>query len=731
MLKILKTIPKERREIQRPQVTWCDAPPSGPFPNERAWDSESLSTLERPGLAVSAEQRNREAWHRHPSQEARGRSSRALFGVALRENVLRTVIVVRRRAIAQKAEAVSEAATPRTAHEKLHSRKASSEPFIYTTMSEEDGDGDILGPDGQVTARVDRDRRAPRFSWTPAYEATFFRSLCESVQLGLRENSSFKAEAWERAAQALQESHGAYPTKNHLINKSDNARKRFRLWRGLRENPDFLYNPVTRTVTATEDAWRAHIEREPLSRALRGRPFDHEDYMEILYPDVVGSGGAPKRIMKPRRRTDGPLTDDTEMPGTGILNLQSEPLAPRPSGLESPTQHRPSISQTPTTSSSGSLTQQRPISTTLPSRAPTSSTSALTPPDETVPQTRKRQLPPTGTSAAFNSTPPSVAIPLNQQMPASPEKRRRTSSNDSTRPSRSMTATLNSSALPITMSDMHSTGALSPQTETQASAQTPVLEELLDVFKSQSRATPQWREEALEVFFRDFADEDLDLQVKISEDVLCNESKAIMFCKMPVRVRQHWVKKFRDKHVSYADVAASGPKQTPEEVANPIFLLFQAAAPQPIEIEPTETASTASLVDVDMPSVHTVSSDFLEQDVQTTTQADRLDREETARTEKAKVEQAKKDVAAKAKKADSWLTRQVAGLSDGSASAVVIANLVGVVGLSSYLGYKAWGLYEKGRLSWQAVGLGVGILASVGAVEAVFGRYLYKGKKNN
>lgn len=125
-------------------------------------------------------------------------------------------------------------------------------------MSEDDAD--VLGPDGQPPARVDRDRRAPRFSWTPAYEATFFRSLCESVHLGLRENSSFKAEAWERAAVALQESHGAYPAKSHLINKSDNARKRFRLWRGLREDPEFVYNPVSRTVTATEEAWAAHIE---------------------------------------------------------------------------------------------------------------------------------------------------------------------------------------------------------------------------------------------------------------------------------------------------------------------------------------------------------------------------------------------------------------------------------------------------------------------------------------
>lgn len=133
-------------------------------------------------------------------------------------------------------------------------------PEVLKTSSMSEDDLDAVGNDSMGTAALDGDRRAPRFSWTPAYETTFFRSLCESVQLGLRENNSFKAEAWKRAAAALQSTHGAYPNKSHLINKSDNARKRFRLWRGLREDPEFLYNPVTRTVTATEEGWRAHLE---------------------------------------------------------------------------------------------------------------------------------------------------------------------------------------------------------------------------------------------------------------------------------------------------------------------------------------------------------------------------------------------------------------------------------------------------------------------------------------
>jgi hypothetical protein len=180
--------------------------------------------------------------------------------------------------------------------------------------------------------------------------------------------------------------------------------------------------------------------------------------------------------------------------------------------------------------------------------------------------------------------------------------------------------------------------------------------------------------------------------------------------------------------MDYAAAAAKGPKQSPEE----------AAAPQPPQVIPNESASTASLVDVDMPSVHTVNSEFLDQDVQTDTQAERRDREDAAAEAKAQREEAerkaKKAAAAakaKARRADNWLTAQFAQLSDGSASALVIANLAAVVGVSSYLGYRAWGLYDKGRLTWGNVGVGAGILGAVGAFQAVFGNYLYKGKKDN
>lgn len=263
--------------------------------------------------------------------------------------------------------------------------------------------------------------------------------------------------------------------------------------------------------------------------------------MEILYPDVIGSGGAPKRIMKPRRRTDGAPADDAEMPGTGVLNLQGS----TGSAIASPDQQqRPALSQTPTGSSTGSLPTQQAqqaattsTTTLVPANtAATRSSSALTPPDETMPQaqpasqTRKRRTGPTGSQAEPESSPALVGTLSGPAEPAtsSPQKRRRTSSRGGV-----IAPVLNSSTLPNQLKD-------------SSSLAIPLVEELLDALKS--RSVPRWREQALDIFFRDFAEEELDLQVKISENLLSNENKAMVFCKMPERVRHHWVGKYREMH---------------------------------------------------------------------------------------------------------------------------------------------------------------------------------------
>ncbi|KAI8239206.1 L10-interacting MYB domain-containing protein [Colletotrichum sp. SAR 10_96] len=402
-------------------------------------------------------------------------------------------------------------------------------------------DDEFTGPDGPSgAAGGDRDKRAPRFSWTPAYEATFFRSLCDSVQLGLRENHSFKADAWDRAATALREKHGAYPTKSHLVNKSDNARKKFRLWRGLREDPEFLYNPTTRTVTASEEAWRAHIEKEPLSRALRGRPFEHEQYMEILYPDVVGSGGAPKRIMKPKRKGPDVIqgSEDPDMPGTAVLDLQVDPPYRPPSQScvnQQPAQSRGSVSQTPAANVHQPMIpqqqtqqpQQRPTSTTIPPRTHIAGTSALTPPEETA--TGRKRFP--------QHAPTTDKAPTAQMghPTAQPVEKRRRISGYANPAQASASASSSASNLDATTASMMNVGK-------------QLLEDGLVKIADAIRGPTRYPEQAIDIFFRDFSDEDMDLQLKIAEKALTDDNKAMIFCKMPPPLRNHWVKRLRELH---------------------------------------------------------------------------------------------------------------------------------------------------------------------------------------
>ncbi|ROW05802.1 hypothetical protein VMCG_05200 [Cytospora schulzeri] len=140
--------------------------------------------------------------------------------------------------------------------------------------------------------------------------------------------------------------------------------------------------------------------------------------------------------------------------------------------------------------------------------------------------------------------------------------------------------------------------------------------------------------------------------------------------------------------------------------------------------------STGSLIDVDSQSVRTVPSDFMEQDIQTETQAARLQQEEDAATAREKAKQKKEAAKSKAKKADNWLATKIASLTEGQSTGIVAANLAAVVGLGAVLGYKAWGLHERGQFSWKTAGIGAGIVATVGAIETVFGQYFNKARGN-
>lgn len=160
---------------------------------------------------------------------------------------------------------------------------------------------------------------------------------------------------------------------------------------------------------------------------------------------------------------------------------------------------------------------------------------------------------------------------------------------------------------------------------------------------------------------------------------------------------------------SYADVAARGPTQTAEEAR---------AAPVP-ELEQTESVESASLIDVDSQSVHTVPSDWQSQDVQTKTQRERL----TIERELDEIKARSEEEYARAKKMGKKGARKIKANSENP---IFVANALAVIGLSGALGFGAYRKYVGGELTWKVVGAWAGIVGLFGVGDFYLSQYVFR-----
>ncbi|KAF9895041.1 pyruvate dehydrogenase complex dihydrolipoamide acetyltransferase component (E2) [Aspergillus nanangensis] len=162
--------------------------------------------------------------------------------------------------------------------------------------------------------------------------------------------------------------------------------------------------------------------------------------------------------------------------------------------------------------------------------------------------------------------------------------------------------------------------------------------------------------------------------------------------------------------MSYAEAAAKGPKQTADEVCVSqtitVFHVPVCRAPSVGRVYKDESESTASLVDVDSPHVQAVDAGFLDQDVKTTTQAERIEREEKEEEERKAQEKRK----AKAK-------RKASSVGRNTGNPVFVGNAVLLGLLGAGLGYGAYKKHVENALSWEVVGLWTGAVGAFGAVD--------------
>ena len=197
-----------------------------------------------------------------------------------------------------------------------------------------------------------------------------------------------------------------------------------------------------------------------------------------------------------------------------------------------------------------------------PPRSSVSSAAALTPPEETALQGRKRLQAPDGNSANNTGQPPDkrrrTAAPgyldLTQQQQQQQQQHQQQHQQQSQQQHQQQQQQQQQQQHPNTNTAGPSTSAnaaaiLPTPAATTVSETLQLLSEALrGNARGSNKPNPGWQEQAMDTFFRDFAAEDMDLQLKIAEKVLTDENKAMVFCKMPDALRRHWVKRLREVH---------------------------------------------------------------------------------------------------------------------------------------------------------------------------------------
>jgi vacuolar-type H+-ATPase subunit H len=191
--------------------------------------------------------------------------------------------------------------------------------------------------------------------------------------------------------------------------------------------------------------------------------------------------------------------------------------------------------------------------------------------------------------------------------------------------------------------------------------------------------------------------------------------------------------------MSYADMAAKGPKQTPEE---------KMAPPVP-SLEHED--STSSLIDVDSPHISSVKSEFEDQVVKTETQATRLEHEaeDKARAAGKKVseyaDKAKKEARADTKKVKAEVKKDAKKLSDNRDNPVVIGNtlLWGITAvvlgvcirflhdkmiLICMIQVGAYKKHQEGKLDWKLAGSVAGVVGVLGVADYFGSQWLLENK---
>lgn len=123
----------------------------------------------------------------------------------------------------------------------------------------------------------------PKAYWIPLHHQLFVELCMEQIQKGNRPTHCFKRVGWHAIIKGFTQKTGLHYDKKQMKNHYDSTKELWKAWKALIGKSGMRFDPVLRTISASDDAWLAYIQANPKAAQFRSRPLEFEDELDVIF----------------------------------------------------------------------------------------------------------------------------------------------------------------------------------------------------------------------------------------------------------------------------------------------------------------------------------------------------------------------------------------------------------------------------------------------------------------
>ncbi|OVA18453.1 Myb/SANT-like domain [Macleaya cordata] len=149
----------------------------------------------------------------------------------------------------------------------------------------------IVGIDSSDSQPEVDEGKGRQLRWTQEMDECMIEILIEQVNLGRKGDRGFKDQAYNAVTKALADRLGVDVSRAHMDNRLRTFRTEYRMFRTLREQSGFDWDPVKNRVTASDSTWNEYLKAHPKFKYYRGRSckWNYES-LGIILGDTPATG---------------------------------------------------------------------------------------------------------------------------------------------------------------------------------------------------------------------------------------------------------------------------------------------------------------------------------------------------------------------------------------------------------------------------------------------------------